>query len=249
MRRFIFIYQGAQDKSRWLSLFDTSRTLYKEKWFEDIAYELKERIYNFTKPDRVVVEYKGGDFQRIKEEYDKLEKLAETNLAANEESLEAHFRYTCVLQIPKIMMVEALSRYIEPKKKKSNYTIEITYEDFKRAKEFMNEVYKVSYLEISKLDSYMPKKLEPMPTSGKLQQTLNYIKLAGDQGISDSELLRETGILKAQLREILTTLAKRKEIVITRLEIPSGVEYRFYVPEARGMTGKPISPNLFYNIW
>lgn len=249
MRRFIFIYQGAQDKSRWLSLFDTSRTLYREKFFEDIAYELKQRIYNFTAPDRVVIEYKGGDFQKIKEEYDRLERLAETNLAANDESLEAHFRYTCVLQIPKVMMLEALGRYDKPKKKKGNYTIEVTYEDFKRAKDFMNEVYKVSYLEISKLDSYMPKKLEPMPVTGKLEQTLNFIRIAGDDGITDSELLRTTGILKAQLREILTTLAKRKEIVITRLDMPDGAEYRFYVPGAKNIRGKPLSPNVFYNIW
>ena len=253
MRRYVFIYQGAQDKSRWVSLFNMSRVIYKEKLFDEdmgIVAKLKRRIKNFTEVDKVIVEYKGDDLQKIQNDYDKLERVAENRLAEDEENLLEHFRYTCVIQIPRLMILEALGRYDSPKYKGNQAVIELTYDDFKRAVSFIQQVFNASRVAITLIDSHLPKKIEPLPTTGKIDQTLEIIELAGEEGISDSDLLKSTGILKAQLREILTTLAEREDIIITKLDSKDGVEYRFYHSKFKDKAiGMKLKPALFYNSW
>jgi tetratricopeptide (TPR) repeat protein len=255
MRRIIFIYQKPEHKNRWISLFDAQRRIIWEEIFDEdtgLVAELAERIQNFTSPgiERVVVEYKGKDFVKFREMYDNLEKYAEDSIKKDPQNLLNYFQVACISNIPRLAILNTLARHDEPIKKGNEYVIYFEYQDFERALEFIKSVYQFSRDAILELDYYLPKKLEPLPVTGKVDHTLEIIKKAGKSGITDSELLKAAGIYKVTLKEILLTLAKREDIYIFQFD---NKEIRFFYRDYKDfgtqMGGKLLSPRMFDRMW
>ena len=254
MRRIIFIYQHPKHKTRWMSLFDVRRRIMWDEIFDEtsgIVGDLAQRIQNFTSPsiDRVVVEYKGKDFIKFKEEYDELEKSAENKIKQDPQNLLNYFEIACVSNLPKLAILNTLSRYKEPIKKGNEYVVYFEYKDFEKALEFIKSVFEFSKDAIIELDTYLPKKLEPLPVTGKVDQTLELIRKSGSNGISDAELLKQTGIYRLTLKEILLTLARRKDIYIFQFDKHIKFFYKDYKEEAEQMGGKLLPPKIFDSIW
>jgi hypothetical protein len=95
----------------------------------------------------------------------------------------------------------------------------------------------------------LPRKLERYTTTtGKIDRTLTIIKEARDEGITFSNLLKEAGIYRYILKEIVITLTNRGDIVIYKIGDEIKIFHEKYESNAIAVGGNKIPAKIFENL-
>lgn len=177
MRRFVFIYQAPEDKTRWLSPLDFSRLIELENLMSDASdfiNEMVERMVNFCSPSRIVLEFHSKDWIDIEKEISSTAyKLEQKHISDPDDMFTAYHYHITTHQI-KLMILEALARLKSPIYSHGAYTISVSKKDYNRVAEFLRQVLKASKPVLEELDFFLATETGKVcNNNGKDRQNLN----------------------------------------------------------------------------
>jgi len=223
LRRFIVIHQDGTDKPvRKPPLDPTRKIVYTE--FEDLVERYLDMMENYNQfdpqrqgPVQVFVRMNKSVMDKINEYWDQCER----EYLNNQENLWLLYKQSSWEHLLKLTILEAISRVQDPEYRFGDLELKVEIQDFERALNFLTQAHYKSQIEISSIEASPVDQFLPV-ASGKLNFVFNIIESSGEEGISRSELLVKTGLLKDELKRLIITLMEQERIVAYKFSPPTG---------------------------
>lgn len=256
LRRFIIVCQNVKDKTVRRQPLDPMRRIYYTQ-FEELVDDYIKMVENYNqfdvqtqRPIQVFVRMGDDVRSKINEYWDQ----CETEYMRDTQNLWLLYRQSTWEHLLKLTILEAIARTPTPTPKFGDLEIKVEMEDYEKAFAFLSKVLARAQVEISAVEARPV--TQSLPTSsGKLNFIYSIIESAGQEGISRSDLLVQTGLLKDELKRLIVTLMEQERIVAYKFVPPKGgrSQIRFFAKryEKYLLTsgGQPIAPETLEVIW
>ena len=219
LRRFIVVHQDAGDKEVRKPPLDPIRSFMASQ-LETLADKYVAMVENYEQfspslnsVKTVFVRFDKRVMDAINEYWD----AAEREYIENPNDLWLLYKQSTWEHLLKLTVLECISRTFQPEDTSIDLQVKVKYEDFERAYEFLSKALEKSKLAIASVEA-SPNE-QPLPiSSGKVNFVFNLIDSAGKDGISRSDLLIKTGLLKDELKRIVITLMEQERVTAYRFK-------------------------------
>ena len=256
LRRFIIIHQDIHDKIRRLPPLDPIRkTLYTE--FEELAEDYTDMMENYNSFDpqtqRPLQVFVRMD-KTVMDEINKFWQQCEDEYAKNTEDLWLLYKQSAWEHLIKLSVLEAIARTPEPDYRLGDLEIKVDKVDFERAFEFLQKVLKTAQPEVSSIGA-QPLDLHLPLSQGSLNFIYNMVESAGSNGITRSDLLIKSGLLKEDLKRLIVTLIEQGRVVAYKYQPTGGGRFvikffaKKYEKHAAISGGQPIPSDTLEVVW
>jgi len=211
LRRVMVVYIQTKD----LSMADWKPPIDEER--KKITPELENiirKIIDLYKKYKDIYD-KDGEIQiliqpEVKNKINNFAKELDEKLTGMDSNIIDIFQQSFWEHLVKLCMLESISRS-DIINKGGKATLEVTIEDYQKAKKYTDEILKMNLATVDKILTSRKDKIE----SNNLKRVYNAIYSSGKAGIQHSALYRKMNMPSNKLKEIIEELERREKIKIT----------------------------------
>ena len=250
MRRTIIVYAEPRDKTRWLPPLSLERAQLLDQ-LADVAARLAEKMVRYSEYAPVVAHLTGEAIEAVNEfarrvEQEIIESEAPGNWALYSQNLWDH--------LTRLAVVHAIDRWDEPEDRPSGPVIVVEKSDVDAALGFLERTRQGAMKAVSLTGAKVETHALRLADTAE-NAVLQAIKRRACEGASTTVLLRETRLLKDELKKLVLNLVEKEEVSAFTVKTRGRPRIVFVAREHRHcyLTRVPvaeeISPKALEEIW